>query len=159
MKGRKPKPTALKDLAGNPGKRAKNQHEAQPPRVIPNCPSHLNDEAKKEWHRIVKDLHQAGLFTKVDRPALAAYCQAYGRWVMAEEKLDTLASMVDETPNGMQVQSVYLQIANKSMEQMRKFLVEFGMTPSARSRVTVQQPEKPDELEMLFGSKVKVQNG
>lgn len=157
MKGRKPKPTAIKELTGNPGKRPLNQNEPQPPREIPQCPRHLNAEAKKEWHRIVKDLHTAGLFTKVDRPALAAYCQAYGRWVMAEKKLAGLEDMVDETPNGMRVQSVYLQIANKAMDQMRRFLVEFGMTPSARSRVTVQMPEEMDEFEMLFGQKVKVQ--
>lgn len=159
MRGRKPKPTAMKQLAGNPGKRPLNQHEAQPPRVIPNCPSHLNAEAKKEWHRIVKDLHAAGLFTKVDRPALAAYCQAYGRWVMAEKKLVTMEDMTDMTPNGMQVQSVYLQIANKAMEQMRRFLVEFGMTPSARSRVSVEKPAEQDEFEKLFGQKVQVTNG
>ena len=31
--------------------------------------------------------------------------------------------------------SAWLQISNRAVDQMHKFAVEFGMTPSARSRV------------------------
>ena len=49
--GRKPKPTAVKILEGNPGKRKLNEHEPQPQRKAPPCPKWLEPEAKKEWRR------------------------------------------------------------------------------------------------------------
>ena len=46
-RGRKPKPTALKVLEGNPGKRPLNDHEPIPPKGELKCPSWLLPEAKK----------------------------------------------------------------------------------------------------------------
>ena len=51
--GRKPKPTALKRLEGNPGKRPLNALEPVPPTVPLQCPRHLLPEAKKEWRVLV----------------------------------------------------------------------------------------------------------
>ena len=45
-RGRKPKPTALKVLEGNPGKRPLNDHEPIPPKGELKCPSWLLPEAK-----------------------------------------------------------------------------------------------------------------
>ena len=47
-RGRKPKPTALKLLEGNPGKRPLNEHEPIPPTGKIRCPSWLEEEAKKD---------------------------------------------------------------------------------------------------------------
>jgi hypothetical protein len=41
MRGRKPKPTALKRLDGNPGKRGYNHDEPVLPEGLPDCPGHL----------------------------------------------------------------------------------------------------------------------
>lgn len=38
MAGRKPKPTALKKLEGNPGKRKLNTKEPVPAKGMPDCP-------------------------------------------------------------------------------------------------------------------------
>ena len=46
-RGRKPKPTALKVLEGNPGKRPLNDREPVPPRAALKCPAWLLPEAKK----------------------------------------------------------------------------------------------------------------
>ena len=48
MAGRKPKPTALKKLEGNPGKRKLNTKEPVPGKGMPDCPKWLLPEAKKE---------------------------------------------------------------------------------------------------------------
>ena len=74
MRGRKPKPTALKLIEGNPGKRPINGHEPKPPASKPTCPSHLSPTAKAEWKRLAEALHRIGLLTQADRTALAAYC-------------------------------------------------------------------------------------
>ena len=72
MRGRKPKPTRLKLLEGNPGKRRINGQEPQPPWTLPSCPAHLSPSAKAEWKRLAKTLNAVGLLTQVDRAALAA---------------------------------------------------------------------------------------
>ena len=85
QRGRKPKPTAVKVLEGNPGKRSLNTAEPKPEKKAPRCPSWLEDEAKKEWKRMCKQLEQLGILTEIDMAAFAGYCQAYARWKEAEE--------------------------------------------------------------------------
>ena len=48
-RGRKPKPTAIKELEGNPGKHPLNASEPKPKKKAPACPKWLEPEAKKEW--------------------------------------------------------------------------------------------------------------
>lgn len=69
----------------------------------------------------------------MDKAALALYCQAWGRWVEAEDYLKKYGVMV-KSPNGFPMQSPYQAVANKAMEQMRALLTEFGMSPSSRTR-------------------------
>lgn len=137
MRGRKPKPNVMKRLAGNPGKRPLNA-EPQPP--VPDCtpyvPRYLNDEAKREWRRIVNVLLDLGLYTVVDRAALAMYCQAWGRWVEAERKLAKEGPVLT-SDKGNLYQNPWFHVANKAWEQMRKILAEFGLTPSSRARLSV----------------------
>jgi P27 family predicted phage terminase small subunit len=94
--------------------------------------------AKKEWRRISPQLEKLGLITQMDRAALAVYCQAYARWADTEAKIKKLGDdgLIEETPSGYKQISVLLQISNRAAEQMHKFMAEFGMSPSSRSRVT-----------------------
>jgi len=140
MRGRRPLPTAIKELTGNPGKRPLNLDEPQPPKIIPKCPKHLDENARKEWRRISLELHRLNLLTIVDRAALAAYCQAWGRWVEAEANIQRFGAVI-KTPKGLPLVNPYLRIAERAIDQMRKFLVEFGMTPSSRSRIKGSDPE------------------
>ena len=84
--GRRPKPTAIRRLEGNRGKRAWNHDEPEPPDGIPRCPKHLAPVARTEWRRVARALHAMGVLTPIDRAALAAYCQSYAKWVEAEEQ-------------------------------------------------------------------------
>lgn len=136
MRGRKPRPTALKRADGNPGKRPLNPNEPKPPASRPTCPSHLSPAAKTEWKRIAGVLHGMGVLTTVDRAALAAYCQAYGRWVKAEKKLAETPPLI-RTPSGYVQQSPWLSVVNKQMELMSRYMAELGLTPASRSRIAV----------------------
>lgn len=133
MRGRKPTPRALKLINGNPGKRPIGRDPDIAPGV-PDCPDHLDPEGRLEWNRIVVALGASGLLAEIDRAALAAYCQAWSRWVGAEVLLKK-HGMIVKSPNGHFIQSPVLPIANKAMEQMKAFLTEFGMTPSSRARL------------------------
>ena len=136
MAGRRPKPTALKELAGNPGKRAMNRNE---PKFsgLPTCPPHLDKAAKTEWKRISKELSAVGLLTAVDRAALAAYCQCWSRWVAAEESIRETSLVVKSAKSGYPIQNPFVAIANTALDLMKKFLTEFGLTPASRSRLSV----------------------
>lgn len=136
--GPRPKPTQLKVVAGNPGKRPLNKDEPQPPQETDlRPPSHLNKEARKEWKRLAPLLSEARILSKIDRDALALYCDAMAIYLDAKKKLaiDGLVQPVGE--NNVIQQSPYLSIMNKQSERMRQFLEGFGMTPASRSRVTV----------------------
>ena len=73
QRGRKPKPTAIKELEGNPGGRPLNPNEPRPDKKAPRCPSWLEEEAKKEWKRMGRMLEQAGLLTEMDMAAFAGW--------------------------------------------------------------------------------------
>jgi P27 family predicted phage terminase small subunit len=141
--GRKPKPTAAKELAGNPGKRALNRNEPQPGGIA-KCPGHLSKEAKKEWKRVAQELIPLGLLTSVDMAALAAYCVTYARWVKAEAQITKLGEYIKSSKSGYLIQAPWVGVANKAMELMHKFASEFGFTPSSRTRLSVE-PLKPKD--------------
>lgn len=152
QRGRKPKPTALKMLEGNPGGRPLNEAEPKPQKKAPRCPPWLEDEAKREWKRMAKVLEQMGLLTEMDMAAFAGYCQAYARWKEAEEFLTQHGSMV-RTPNGYLQQVPQVSIAQTNMKIMLKFCEQFGLTPSARSRIVGGEAvaDPADDMELLLG--------
>lgn len=121
---------------------------------MPYVPRHLNSGAKHEWRRIVKVLLDIGLYTEVDRAALAMYCQVWGRWVAAERKLAEHGPVLNPK-NGKPYQNPWLHVANKAWEQMRKILPEFGLTPSSRSRLSMSgRKGEPSLAELLFNDVV-----
>ena len=146
----------MKLVTGNPGKRKIQKKEPKPKVAIPTPPHHLNTYAKKEWKRISKELYNLGLLSGIDRAALGAYCAAFSRWRSAElainraAKKDPLHSgLVIKTSNDNYVQNPAVGIANKAMADMIKYAAEFGMTPSARTRIQTS-PLVDDEPEEEF---------
>jgi len=134
MRGRRPKPTALKLREGNPGGRALNRREPKPVISVPSCPAHLSPSAKAEWKRLAHQLETLGILNQLDRAAFAGYCQAYGRWVEAERKLRETPILL-RTPAGYVQPSPWLAIANRQLELMHRFMGELGLSPASRSRV------------------------
>ena len=150
--GPRPTPTALKLVKGNPGKRATNKQEAVVALAEPTPPVFLSDEAKVEWGRVIGTLYRAGLMTEIDRAALAAYCQSYGRWAQAERALARMAEkdpmnggLIIRTKSDNAIQNPLVGIANKAKADVVKFAAEFGMTPSARSRVSANPDDEKQE--------------
>ncbi len=150
-RGRKPKPTALKVLEGNPGTRPLNKNEPQPEKKAPRCPSWLEPEAKKEWKRMAKTLEAMGVLTQVDRTAFEGYCQAYARWKEAEEFLSKHGTIF-KTPSGYIQQVPQVSIAQTYLKVMKDFCSEFGLTPAARTRIQVsaEGADSDDPMEKLL---------
>jgi P27 family predicted phage terminase small subunit len=156
QRGRKPKPTAVKELEGNPGKRPLNELEPKPQKKAPKCPTWLDVEAKKEWRRIAKQLEELGILTEVDMAAFAGYCEAYARWKQAEEFISKHGTIV-KTPSGYWQQVPQVSIAQTYLKIMVKFCEQFGLTPSSRSRIVADKcsNEDYDPMEMMLRGEVK----
>ena len=152
-RGRKPKPTALKILEGNPGKRPINENEPIPPKGTVKCPTWLEPEAKKEWKRLAPSLEAMGVLTQVDLTAFAGYCQAYARWKEAEEFITQHGTIV-RTSSGYWQQVPQVSIAQTYLKIMNRFAEQFGLTPSSRSRIIASDggpANAADEMESLLG--------
>lgn len=150
-RGRKPKPTAVKLLEGNPGKRPINKREPTPQKVAPKCPTWLNEEAKLEWDRLADKMMNLGTLTEMDMAAFAGYCQSYARWKEAEEFIEKHGTIV-KTPSGYWQQVPQVSIAQTNLKIMLKFCSEFGLTPSSRSRMISGNMGEVvvDEMEFLL---------
>lgn len=139
-RGPAPKPTALRIVEGNPGKKPLNHDEPKPTLGIPSCPMWLEPEAKKEWRRISRELDKIGMLTLVDGTALAGYCESYARWRQAERALTEHGNLTYETDTGYARERPEVGIAQRYLGLVKQFAAEFGLTPSSRTRITV--PEK-----------------
>lgn len=126
MAGRKPKPTAVKKLEGNPGKRKLNTKEPIPAKGMPECPEWLLAEAKKEWERLADLMNQMGVLTEVDMAAFAAYCQSYARWKEAQEHISSEGSTF-EIDKGYQQQTPWVGIANTNQKLMLQAASELDL--------------------------------
>jgi P27 family predicted phage terminase small subunit len=119
-----------------------NASEPTPaPLVDPDPPAWLAKAAKAEWRRLAPMLTRLGILTETDAAALAAYCEAWVTWQTATRSMRK-DGLVIARDDGMAM-SPYVKIAHDAMTQMRSFLVEFGMTPSARARIHTAAPDKP----------------
>ena len=150
-RGRKPTPTAIKELEGNLGKRPLNVHEPRPLKKAPACPNWLEPEAKKVWRRLAKQMESIGILTDVDMAAFASYCQAYARWKEAEEFITQHGTIV-KTPSGYWQQVPQVSISQTYNKIMTKIATEFGLTPSSRSRITAGEAnDTTDDMDALLG--------
>lgn len=141
MRGRRPKPTRLKVLTGNPGKRPLNKNEPRPDPCVPECPPELGPAAQREWTRLVNELSTLNMITSLDRAALATYCGAYALWAEATEAIQKFGAMV-KSPTGYPMQSPYISIANRQAEIMMRIASEFGFTPASRSRIALPEESR-----------------
>jgi P27 family predicted phage terminase small subunit len=133
--GRKPKPTALKLIQGTYRPDRANANEPKPKPGIPLCPKFLQGEARETYRKVAKKLARIGLLTEIDEMALAMLCQSWAEYLEASEKLRETGMLV-KSPNGFPMMNPYLVIANAAVKKVRALLVEFGMSPSSRSRIS-----------------------
>lgn len=155
MAGRKKKPTNLKVVHGTFRKDRDNPNEPKPDPVkkVPPAPSWLDEEGRKEWKRVAKELFNMGLLTPVDMTALEAYCSVYSRWKKSEEDIDKNGltfTYVNREGVEMKRKNPSIGIADESMKLMRSFLSEFGMTPSSRSKVSCNTSDANDPLDAFI---------
>ncbi len=143
-KGRRPTPTILRLVKGNPGRRPINKKEVNPKHLVPRCPSHLSESGKAAWKRLSALLNRIGILTEADGFALERLCDCYS------DILDCRALINDggRTYKIMDAQGNTLIKTNPAVAQLRaadaqlkSYMLEFGLTPASRPKV----PARPDD--------------
>lgn len=148
MMGRPPIPSHLKRLRGNPGKRPISALEPKPEAGIPDCPAWLEGEALAEWKIITAQLEKMGLLFKVDKALLVAYCEAWAEFVEAVAEIKKSGRVVNNC-----FQSPWVGVKNKAVERMNRIAGQFGLSPSARTRIEIIEREKEDPFESFVSGR------
>jgi len=130
----KPKPTALKVLQGNPGKRAMRKREPQSG-ALGAPPADLCEVARAKWADLIR-LEAWGLVvTAADADMLEQYCRIHAQLKKAEGKVAEFGELV-KAPTGFPCQSPWLNIVNRCRADMFRIALEFGGSPSSRTRLS-----------------------
>jgi len=152
QRGPAPTPTSILNARGS--WRAKGRaNEPRPAAGAPPMPRWLSKEAKAEWKRIVPDLLALGVLTRVDRTALAAYCQAHAELVEATRLLEAEGRILgvpvfnkagDQTGTVKKAHPA-VRLQRDAFARVKVFLGEFGLTPATRAKLAVPGPGgRPD---------------
>jgi P27 family predicted phage terminase small subunit len=151
---RPPKPTALKLIQGNPGKRATGKQEPDPTYLADlTPPGWLSDAAAQVWEEVAPRLARNKLLTEVDVEALAMGCTAMAQYRLAAARVGDQAvkgkPMQDAEGNvvldkddkpvmaGEHI-NPWAMVQSMTFKQAMVVFAQFGMTPQARTRIALQ---------------------
>lgn len=153
--GRRPQPTRLRILRGNPGRRPLNPHEPQPPPVddafdTPPPEIEADQLAAAEWRRVVPLMRVCGLASQAERAALIALCQQWSRYLEAQGKVRELGMIVKKT-RGVPMVNPYLAVSDRALAHCQKLWGELGLTPSGRARLSALPQAEPKEASKWAG--------
>jgi P27 family predicted phage terminase small subunit len=150
--GRKPVPTALKILNGNPGKRP-IRPEPSAPIGAPEMPKRLKADAAAvaKWKELVPILLSMGTLTVGDGEALATLCEVFAvaqscllEFRAGGSAITSDTGAIKPNPAG----PLYRGLV--SLQQ--SLMSEFGLTPSSRVRLGTSKEKQRDELEDFFAN-------
>lgn len=148
-----PKPLSIEDkeLRGNPGKR--NLHKEAAPKIeilfeLPPAPYYLGEYGKKEWERTGPKLVAAKMLADSDLPAFEAYCMNID--LMIESRLDIRTNGMQVMGHRGYVRNPAIAAFGQASTAIRGFIGEFGLSPSARSRIRIPKDDQ-DVLGLMLG--------
>jgi len=145
MAGRPPKPTALKVIEGNRGKRSANKQEPDPTYLSDlNPPAWLPAAAKEVWKEIAPSLAAAKLLTEVDVELLAHGCVAIAQYRLSVKRTgEDLVKGKHEVSEDGELFSVgehinpWMLVQSMTFKQAMTVFQQFGMSPAARTRIAI----------------------
>ncbi len=154
MPGRRPTPTALKLVTGNPGKRTLNKNEPKPRAKAPTCPAHFDAKGKAVWKKLCTLLKGMGVLTEADGFALERLVDCYRDIEECRELIekDGRTYKTEDMNGNILVKNNPAVTQQRAADAMFKsYLVEFGLTPAARSKVNVEPPNGNKKKDTLGG--------
>ena len=153
--GRKPTPTAVKELRGNPGKRPLNEREPKGRRASGRAPRGLSEGAGAFWRKYAPRLVDMGVLCDVDEPLLQLAAEHYSLAIQARAEIaESGLTQVDEKL--VERKHPLLQVFRDNSAAYRACAAELGMTPSARSKVRIEQEDQLSMTDILFAKVAEV---
>ena len=145
MKGRPPKPTILKRMAGTdqPCRVNENEMKVSQLAAIPKPPFELNERAEKEYYIICAELLSKKMLHLVDLVLITSYANEISIYIEMENLLKT-TGRIDEFYNDDNLlvrrqAKPEQKISNDSLAKALKIAAQFGLTPSARTRINAPE--------------------
>jgi P27 family predicted phage terminase small subunit len=150
MRGRRPQPSDLKLLRGNPGRRPLNAAEPKHPTIDAVVPDVIAGDAvaAAEWQRVIAQLQTTGHVTTMDRAMLIAYCECWSSYARLVQQ-SRGEPLVKATASGYPIPNPTIGMVNKACALLVKLASELGITPSSRSRI-VANPPMPTPSDSTF---------
>lgn len=143
-RGPKPLPTAILEARGS-REVASRAGEPKPPLGAPETPNFLEGDSLATWNQLVPQVLAMGVLTTIDWAALARYCCLWVQWVRCIKFVEA-NGMTYEVNNG-QCQAMYPEVGQitKLSTVLSKLEADFGLTPSARARLSVPVAPAPNQ--------------
>lgn len=149
MKGRRPKPTALKVLQGNPGKRALDTlHEPQPVIGLGPCPDYVTSDpaAAEYWNSQGPQLVKLRTLGETDAATFAGLCLMHARVVWLSSRISALKARGRLTEKAENKLATYESQRIKTLAQFNKIGAEFGLGAASRTRIKLTHDDGQLEL-------------
>jgi P27 family predicted phage terminase small subunit len=103
--------------------------------VVP--PDDISDDVRAIWDYTVAQLEAMRLVTGADRDALLCYCEAVVTHRKASAGLAKTGIIVRTQRGNVPMRNPLLQVQRDAAVLIRAFAREFGLTPSARSDISM----------------------
>ena len=145
-RGPKPQPANLKILRGNPGGR-KIKDTVKPAPKRPRCPTWLieNKTAHHIWLKISKELDSSGLLVGLDSYLLALFCRAYATIIDCELYIEKQGGIAVYLEGKNSQTAPHLAALKDARAFVKGCIADFGLSPSARSRLEIIEKEAKHE--------------
>ena len=131
--GRRPRPTHLKVIEGNPGKRPLSTVTAKAAPERPYATPDMSEDAKAEWNYIVPKLDATGILTKADRRNLVILCEQVSVFNEATHWIQDKGIIVAGRNKGEAVKNPAVQIQRDAARLISTFSRMFGLSPADRA--------------------------
>jgi P27 family predicted phage terminase small subunit len=136
----------LKKLTGTFQKSRNLTDEIDPPVLLDSStPERLGKYGKEEWNRVIGILKSTGAITELDTSALFVLCYEWQVYNEAKDEVERDGKTIT-SQSGYPMINPMETIRGQSYGRWKEMLVQFGMSPSSRSKVSkTKAPEKEKE--------------
>jgi hypothetical protein len=129
--GRRPTPTALTVLRGNPSKKKLNENEPRPPSGEIGKPAGLSAGAAGVWDELAPVAVAMGTLTTADLKPFATLCELQATLQQASSQKDNAATA-----------QAGIKLEKEVAAVIRPYYALFGLEPVSRARLAVPSKDK-----------------
>ncbi len=140
--GRLSKPSKIKELSGNPGKRKISKSEPRP-FGTPQAPAGMSKPAQAVWQRLTVAM-PAGVFTGADVFLLSAYCEAVAAHQTATRMIARQTNEVKGS-TGQAKPNPWFSEQRAAATQIAQLGAKLGLDPVSRQQINTDSTETDTE--------------